>query len=98
VTASGSGQQRDPAQRFFGWLLIVMGGLMLVLCGGCTVLMAGLGIAGAAASSSAVLSWLLIVGLIGGLPTAAGGALVWVGWLMVRRPRQTPKKVGETFD
>jgi len=98
MTTTGSGQQRDPAQRFFGWLLIVMGGLILVLCGGCTLLMVGFGFAGGVTSSGAVISWLLVVGLIGGLPTAAGGALVWVGWLLVRRPRVTPKKVGETFD
>jgi hypothetical protein len=98
MTSPGSSGVEPGAARFFGWLLIVMGGLITLLCGGCTLLMVGVGFAGMTSQPGALMGWMLMVGMFGGLPTAAGIALVWVGWLLVRKPRQTPKKVGETFD
>ena len=79
--------------RFWGSVLIVIGALIVLLCGGCsvTVFVAGVWDAlkyGGASAGQTMLTTLIGVAIIGGLPTAAGGLLVWAGLRIVRA--QTP--------
>jgi len=70
------------ASLFFGWLLLALGDLMVLLCGGCTLTFL-VGLSGGRIGSGDVLMILIsvvFVGLIGGVPTACGGLLVWTGW------------------
>jgi hypothetical protein len=83
---------------FLGSALIVIGTLIVLLCGGCsvTVFVAGVWNAlkyGGATAGQTVLTALIAVGIIGGLPTAAGALLVWAG-LRVVRPRPSGGSVG----
>jgi hypothetical protein len=96
--------QPAPGGQFFGWLLMAVGGLMVLLCGACTVtLWAGTLIgatqtSGPAGSAAAVIvTGFIVVGLIGGVPTAGGALLVWAGWRLVH-PRAPKKPVASTFD
>ena len=91
-----------PQSRFVGWLLLVLGALMVVLCGGCTLTLWGVGIAGlrqdhSGAAWGAMVGLLVTTLLIGGLPTAAGAVLVWAGWRALR-PARTPRTVAKDFE
>ncbi len=95
-------QQPKPEARFGGWLLIVIGGLLVVLCGGCTLTFWGVGVVGlmenhSAAAWGAVIGLFLVTLLIGGLPTAGGAILVWAGWRSLH-PLKTPRTVAKTFE
>jgi hypothetical protein len=77
--------------RLWGSLLIATGVLIVLLCGGCsvTVFVSSVWNAlayGGPSAGQVVLTTLIAVAIIGGLPTAAGGFLVWAG-LRVVRPR-----------
>jgi hypothetical protein len=82
---------KSAAQRFFGYLLMAVGGLMMVLCGGCTLLYLGAGIRSWLASPDdlyyAQWSHFIIIAslIIGGLPTGIGLALFVIGRGMKRR-------------
>jgi hypothetical protein len=92
----------SPEARFGGWLLIVIGGLLVLLCGGCTLTLWGVGLVGLKQDASAA-AWGSIMGLfvttllIGGVPTAGGAILVWAGF-RVLRPIKAPKAVAKTFE
>ena len=88
--APAAPMRRDPAAVFIGWVLLVLGVLMAVLCGGCTLFVTVASLANASEAGFAV------VGLLfGGVPTLMGLVLVWAGWRLVRtRP---PPPVDETF-
>ena len=85
-----SEQRPDPTRRFFGGLLMAVGGLITVLCGGCSLVFAGGSIVGAIGSSGQLRdlpSWLLLVAVIGGLPTLIGiGLFIW-GRRLYRPPK-----------
>jgi hypothetical protein len=88
--------------RFGGWLLIVLGSLLVVLCGGCTLVMWGVGIAGTAhqplgVAAGALISMFVVTGLVGGLPTAGGAILIWAGW-RVLHPIRTPRSVAKDVE
>ena len=94
--------QPNPAGGFLGWLLIVFGALLVVLCGGCTLTMWGVGVVGlmeqpSAAAWGAVIGEFFFVLLIGGVPTAGGAILIWAGW-RVLHPVRTPKDAAKTFE
>jgi hypothetical protein len=94
--------QPKPENRFGGWLLIVLGGLMVVLCGGCTLTLWGVGIVGltqdhSGSAAGAVVTLFIMTGLIGGLPTAGGAVLLWAGW-RVLHPIRTPRTVAKDFE
>jgi hypothetical protein len=91
-----------PEARFGGWLMIVIGSLLVLLCGGCTLTFWGVGFVGLAQDHSsnavgALVGLLLFTGLIGGLPTAGGAILIWAGWRALH-PLKTPKTVAKTFE
>lgn len=83
-----------PSAVFAGWGLIVIGALIVLLCGGCT-----LGLWGGArefitdvqsitANPWGSMTALFVASLlIGGLPTLGGVALIWAGWRTLR-PRR----------
>ena len=91
-----------PEGRFGGWLLIVLGGLMLLLCGGCTLTFWGVGVAALMEDHSggawgAAISLFLTTLLVGGLPAAGGAILAWAGW-RVLHPIRTPRDAAKTFE
>ena len=96
-------QPPRPEARFGGWVLIVIGGLLVLLCGGCTLTMWGVGLFGLAETShdasavGAVVGLFLMTLLIGGLPAVGGAILVWAGW-RVLHPLRTPKDAARTFE
>jgi len=91
-----------PEARFGGWLLIVVGALLAVLCGGCTLIFWGVGLVSLIQESSAA-AWGSMIGLffftllIGGVPAAGGAVLVWAGW-RVLHPLKTPRTVAKDFE
>lgn len=92
----------SPGGGFVGWLLIVSGALLVLLCGGCTLVMWGVGIAALGENSSAnavgsVISLFITALLLGGLPTAGGAVLIWAGW-RVLRPVRKPRDAAKTFE
>ncbi len=91
-----------PEARFGGWLLIVIGGLLVVLCGGCTLVFWGVGLVGLIQTPNgealgAMIGLLFMTGLIGGVPAAGGAILVWAGWRALH-PLKTPRTVAKTFE
>ncbi len=94
--------QPRPEGRFGGWLLLMLGGLMVVLCGGCTLTFWGVGIVGlmqdhSSAAWGAMVGLLVMTSLVGGLPTAGGAILLWAGW-RVLHPLRTPRSVAKDFE
>jgi hypothetical protein len=93
-----------PAQgQFIGWLLIAVGALMVLLCGGCTLVFWGVGVwtlieSPSAGGLGAMGLLFLMTGILGGLPAAGGGVLIWAGWRAVRPLQERGKNVGATFD
>jgi hypothetical protein len=79
----------NPAARVFGWLLSLLGGLWVLLTGGCTLtLMAAM--AGEAAKDASILPLLLIYLLIGAVCSAPGlGLTIW-GLVLLRRRKPAP--------
>ncbi|HWE99174.1 MAG TPA: hypothetical protein VG248_05205 [Caulobacteraceae bacterium] len=91
-----------PETRFFGWLLIVIGGLLVLLCGGCTLTLwvAGLFSLAQSPGSGALgagISMFFLTLVIGGLPAAGGAVLAWAGWRTLH-PLKTPRAVAKTFE
>lgn len=72
----------DKVTRFVAGALVAVGGLMVLLCGSCTLVYAGGGLVALLRGEDAGLSvFILAVALVGGgLPTAAGVVLVVNGW------------------
>jgi hypothetical protein len=88
----------NAVQRFFGYVLIAVGGLITVLCGGCTTIWFG------GVVWNAILSGVhgnlnfgrfvtgfgalaVITMIVGGLPTAVGVVLFVIGRRMARDER-----------
>jgi hypothetical protein len=94
--------QPAPEARFAGWILIVPGALMVLLCGGCTLTFWGVGLVALVQDHSGS-AWGALVGLfftsllIGGLPAAGGAILVWAGWRALH-PLRTPRDAAKTFE
>lgn len=78
--------QPDPVMRFFGGLLIAVGGSLTVLCGGCTLVFAGGSMVGAIGNVQFgdLAYWLLLIAFIGGLPTLIGVRLFFWGQRLYR--------------
>ena len=91
-----------PEASFFAWVLIVIGALLVVLCGGCTLTFWGVGVVGLLQDHSAA-AWGAMTGLffttllIGGVPAAGGAILVWAGWRTLH-PIKTPRTTAKTFE
>ncbi len=92
--------KREPVALFFGWLLMVVGALVTLLCGGCTVVVwviAFSGGLGGPGQLGAILNMIAISLVIGGVPTLIGMVLIWAGWRLTRPPVPSPKQVSDTF-
>jgi hypothetical protein len=94
---SGPSAPRGPVQVFFGVLLIIVGLLMVVFCGGCALLFGAMFIADTGGGPGNVAQALLLPLILGGIPALAGAVLVWVGWRLVRPPKR-PTSVAKTFE
>jgi hypothetical protein len=91
-----------PEAAFFAWMLIVIGALLVVLCGGCTLALWVGGIFMVISPHTAAMGPGLIAAffttlLIGGLPAAGGAVLVWAGRRRLQ-PIKTPRTVAKTFE
>ena len=79
-----SGSQPRPEASFIAWVLIVIGALLVLLCGGCTLTFWGVGL-------------FFMTLLIGGVPAAGGAVLIWAGWRTLH-PLRTPRTTAKTFE
>jgi len=72
----------DKITRFVAGALIVVGGLMVLLCGSCTLVFGGGGLVGLVRGEDAGLSGFILATalVVGGLPTSAGLLLLVNGW------------------
>jgi uncharacterized membrane protein len=81
----------DRLTRFVAGALVAVGGLMVLLCGSCTLVFGGVGLVSLIRGEDAGLSTfiLAIAVIVGGLPTAAGVVLLVNGWKswQANRPR-----------
>jgi hypothetical protein len=87
----------SEGRRFIAGALVAVGGLMVLLCGSCTVMFGGGGLIGLIQGEDAALSGTLLItaALLGGLPTTAGVVLVRSGLKTLRegnahQPEQPP--------
>jgi hypothetical protein len=83
---------------FVGGLLITAGGLLVLVCGGCTLIF-WIGALGSG-SLDAAGPIMLLSGVLGGLPALVGVALIVLGVVTIRRWRSAPRpppRVDETF-
>lgn len=81
-----SAREPSPELKFIGAALMAVGGLIAALCGTCTVIFAGATIIDSYRYPGELLSILLMVSLIGGLPTLIG-ALLFRWGRKLRRPK-----------
>ncbi|HET6971377.1 MAG TPA: hypothetical protein VFH92_09650 [Phenylobacterium sp.] len=90
----------SPVRRFFGGLLMVVGGLMMGLCGLCTAvfLVASVfdGGGGRELGGGGELAIMALV--IGGIPTAIGVGLFVAGRSLLRTGRAASPADAATFD
>ncbi len=82
--------------------MMAIGGLLALLCGGCTLLVVFVTISSAAlhgsmANINSMLSVSLIPVVVGGAPAALGAALFWSGLKRFLPPPQR-RKVEQEFD
>ncbi|WP_068876324.1 MULTISPECIES: hypothetical protein [unclassified Phenylobacterium] len=72
----------DRLTRFVAGALVAIGGLMVLLCGSCTLVFGGGGLVALIRGEDAGLSTFILITalMVGGLPTAAGVVLLVNGW------------------
>jgi hypothetical protein len=82
----------DKVTRFVAGALVAVGGLMVLLCGSCTLVFGGGALVGLARGEDAGLScFILTMALIvGGVPTAGGLVLLVNGWKSWQANRPPP--------
>ena len=69
-----------PVRRFFGAALMALGGLMMLLCGGCGALfLVGFLVSAVQSSNAEAMDMAIISLIIGGLPAVVGLGLFVVG-------------------
>jgi hypothetical protein len=77
---------QSPVTNAIGWLLVVLGGLWLVLTGGCTLLWAGAVVVAAFQTPSGGLDQsALTVAAIGAVCIAPGAVMFWLGRRLLKR-------------
>ena len=91
----GGRQGPGVAGWFFGCLLIAMGVLMALLCGGCTAIFWITALSSGDLSSAA--SMLVLSALLGGVPALGGVGLIIAGWVILHPRRRPPPAIDETF-
>jgi hypothetical protein len=89
---------KSNGSAFFGWLLMAIGGLMVTLCGLCSLAfgIAALSSPNVPAETFSGRSILPLVVVFGAPPIVVGAFLFWVGYRLVR-PRRKPMDPG-AFD
>ncbi len=91
--------RRMAGRRFVGMLLMAAGGLLALLCGLCTaVFSVGFIVSATDGRYPTQLSPLLLPLIIGGVPTAAGVTLFWVGLNIFRDGRRRRGHPEREFD
>jgi len=102
MTSPGTEPRIRPEASFIAWALIVIGALLVLLCGGCTLTFWGVGLfsllqsPGSGAMGAAVGLFFMTL-LIGGVPAAGGAVLIWAGWRTLH-PVKTPRTTAKTFE
>jgi alkylhydroperoxidase/carboxymuconolactone decarboxylase family protein YurZ len=85
--------------QFFGVMLIVVGLLMALLCGLCTLVIVGISLSNTVSVQAASNGMIGVAVVIGGIPAVMGGLLVWAGVSVLRSGRKRRAKVKlDTFD
>ncbi len=74
----------SSVKTFFGLVLILVGGLWVLLAGGCTLVFLGGALFQGSSSSSAEDALSLLS--IGAVCIVPGAVMLWIGWRMVRAP------------
>jgi hypothetical protein len=90
----------NPLQKFIGGALMAVGGLIAALCGTCTVATIGYGLfdsLGGGVAADDLVSGVVMLGLIGGVPTVLGVLLFRWGWRLFRPPRPSARALAATF-
>ena len=88
-----SPQNPGSARQFFGWLLMGVGGLIAGTTGACTVYFLAVPIfsGGGTEYFGGLLSWIMLVLVLGGIPCMIGVAVFSGGRALCRRrPSQRP--------
>ena len=82
----------DDARNFWAWVVLTMGGLIVLLCGPCTLFFGGGALFSLLKGEDASMAgFILVVALvIGGIPTAGGVVLLLNGWGSLRKLRSRP--------
>jgi ABC-type Mn2+/Zn2+ transport system permease subunit len=90
----------SPVAQFFGVMLIIVGILIALLCGLCTLVVIGTSLSMPGDQQGYGGGGMIGVALIiGGIPTVVGGLLVWAGIAVLRGARKRATKVKlDTFD
>jgi hypothetical protein len=94
MTDAPDGPPSQAFRKFLGTMLIAIGFLMAALCGLCTLAVSGILTTMANDPQSGIhdigLTAYLFVFIVGGIPTAIGVALIYIGTLLFRPPRDMP--------
>lgn len=92
----------NPVAAFFGWLLMCGGGLVAVTTGVCTVyfLAAPILQGGGVEYFGGLLSWIVLVMIVGGVPCLIGIGMFFLGRFVARRgnARQLPPRQVEELN
>ncbi len=80
--------ERGPAVRFFGWLLMGIGGLIALTAGACSLVFLVSMLSSSGDGLDGLVSALGLLLLFGGVPIAVGLALIFAG-RAISRPRVT---------
>jgi hypothetical protein len=92
----------SPVAAFFGWLLMCGGALVAVTTGACTVyfLAAPILQGGGLEYFGGLLSWVMLVMIIGGIPCLIGVGMFFLGRFIARKgeARQLPPRRVEDLD
>lgn len=89
--------QPSPVQKFFGGLLMAIGGLMAALCGVCTLVFTVTSLT--TSGEFAGPGMLFMVLPIGGIPAVVGALIAWAGWRLYRpRPPLKPARLAVFSD
>ena len=79
------------AGQFFGALLLIGGVLLALLCGLCTLAVIGVSLATPASHDAQNYgggAMIPVALVLGGLPTAFGGLMIWAGVALIRAGRK----------
>ncbi|MDZ4364487.1 hypothetical protein [Brevundimonas sp.] len=91
-------QERNPVLAFLGWLLMGIGGLIVVTAGACTAIFAVPAMLSSFQYPEGLPQLLFMVFLFGGVPILVGIGLFVGGRAMAGRVRRLPPRRVEDFE